>query len=134
MTLTMALTLPGDARSASYARSLLDTLLARLDVAAECREELAVMITEACSNAVRHARTAGDIEVSVALQEQQCVIEVANLDGVFDDVQLHAGLPYPLAEGGRGLPLIGALADVAQILHPRPGWVVLRMAKRIIQR
>ena len=38
-----------------------------------------------------------------------------------------------LAEGGRGLPIISALADTTRIVHERSGWVVLRMVKHIVR-
>ncbi|MGC5022697.1 ATP-binding protein [Micromonospora sp. DT47] len=131
MAATMALTLPGDIHAASHARSLADLLLSRLGVTGQCRADLSLMITEACTNAVSHARRAGDIEVHISVGPHECVIDVGNSDGTFDDAQLHANLPDPYAEGGRGLPIISALADAARTVHERSGWVVLHMVKHI---
>jgi anti-sigma regulatory factor (Ser/Thr protein kinase) len=145
MTATMALRLPGDARAASHARSMVNALLAGLEVPAQYREDLVLMTSEACSNAVCHAERAGDIEVVVSVGARECVIDVGNGVGgtgvggagvdrtgrVLDAGRLRDGLPDALAEHGRGLAIIAALADTARVIHQRSGWVVLRMVKRI---
>lgn len=131
MSMLMALSLPREAASVTYLRALLDGLLASSGVTGDCRGELAIMVTEACTNAVAHGRGTGSVEVTIAMEPDRCVIEVGNSDGHFDEGRLGVGLPSPMAEGGRGLPLIGALADTVGVTHPRPGWVLLRMAKRL---
>jgi len=131
MAITMALTLPGDVHAASHARCLVDVLLSRCNVTRDCRDELRLMVSEACVNAVTHARRPGDIDLHVSVGQHECVIHIGNSDGTFHDAHLHADLPDPLAEGGRGLPIISALADTTRIAHERSGWVVLRMVKHI---
>lgn len=134
MRLTMALSLPREATSVRYARHVLNTLLNLLDVTDSCRNDIALMITEACSNAVLHANLDRPIEVAIVVDSDECLVEVSNPDGIFTDTQLNAEPPDPLAEGGRGLQLIAALADRTEIARPRPGWVVLRMAKHLAHR
>jgi anti-sigma regulatory factor (Ser/Thr protein kinase) len=46
---------------------------------------------------------------------------------------LRADSPDALAEGGRGLHIISALADTIRIVHERSGWVVLRMVKHLVR-
>ncbi|WP_326558498.1 ATP-binding protein [Micromonospora sp. NBC_01796] len=134
MAATMALTLSGDIHAASHARSLTDLLLSRLGVTGQSRADLSLMVSEACTNAVSHARQPGNIEVHISVGHDECVIDVGNSDGSFDDAQLHADLPDASAEGGRGLPIITALADAVRTVHERSGWVVLRMVKRIVRK
>jgi len=131
MAVTMVLTLPGDIHAPSHARCLVDLLLSRFNVSSDCRDELGLMITEACANAVSHARPAGDIDLHVSVGEYECVIDVGN-DGTLCDARLPADPPDPLAEGGRGLSIISALADATRIVNERSGRVVLRMVKRIV--
>jgi serine/threonine-protein kinase RsbW len=129
MRLTMDVSLRREATAVSHGRNLLDGLLRLAGVADECRIDLGVLITEACTNAVVRADRDGSIEVSVSIDDRTCVVEVGNHGDVVPDDRFAAGMPGPLAEGGRGLPLIATLADRAGFTSPRPGWVVLRIAK-----
>jgi anti-sigma regulatory factor (Ser/Thr protein kinase) len=132
MRLTMDLSLPLDRASVARARHILDTLLSLIDTTDECRAQLALLITEACANAVLHSDRNIPIELAVTIDDRECIVEIGNPDGALDQAELTAGLPSPLSEGGRGLPLIGILADSARFTNPRPGWVVLRIAKRLV--
>jgi serine/threonine-protein kinase RsbW len=71
------------------------------------------------------------MEVDISIDTDECVVEVGNPDGAGTHGELAAAIPEPLAEGGRGLPLISAIADSARFISARPGWVVLRMVKRL---
>jgi len=130
---TMALTLPGDPYSVAHARSLLDLLLCRLSVSVESRADLAVIMSEACSNAVCHGQQPGKIEIHVSVGRNDCVIQVANPGRAMTAPPTTAQPTDPLAEHGRGLSIIAALADSARFLQHRPGWVILRVAKRIVR-
>jgi serine/threonine-protein kinase RsbW len=132
MRLTMDVSMRREAAAANRGRYLLDGLLWLSDVAEECRIELGVLITEACANAAVHADRDGPIEVSVSIDEGTCVLEVGNRGSGMSDDRFAASMPGPLAESGRGLPLIAALADSAGFTCPRPGWVVLRITKCLV--
>jgi serine/threonine-protein kinase RsbW len=125
------LSVPRLAASVSKLRRLLDDQVSAFAVSQQCREDLAILITEASTNAVRHGHGSDAIEVAIAVDHDECVLEIANLDGEFDESRLRATLPSAWAEGGRGLPLIGALADAVRILRPRPGWVLIQIVKRL---
>ena len=125
----------------SRLRGLLDDQLSALAVSRQCREDLAILITEASTNAVRHGHGDDAIEVAIAVDDHECVLEIANpsdpndhSDKGLDESRLRAGLPSEWAEGGRGLPLIGALADAVRVLRPRPGWVLIQIVKRLDRR
>jgi len=128
------LSVPRLAASVTKLRRLLDEQLSPFAVSQRCREDLAVLITEASTNAVRHGRGGDAFEVAIAVDHEQCVLEIANRDGEFDESRLRATLPNAWAEGGRGLPLIGALADAVRVLRPRPGWVLIQIVKRFDRR
>jgi anti-sigma regulatory factor (Ser/Thr protein kinase) len=128
------LSVPPLAASVAELRGLLDDQLAALAVTERCREDLAILITEASTNAVRHGQGTDAIEVAIAVDDERCVLEIANPDGSLDESKLHAGPPHAWAEGGRGLPLIGALADAVRVLRPRPGWVLVQIVKRLERR
>ena len=129
MRLTMEMSLRREAAAASHGRCLLDGLLRLADVAETCRTDLDVLITEACTNAVVHADRDGSIVVSVSIDDRTCVMEIGNHGDAVPDDRFAADMPSALAEGGRGLPLIATLADSAGFTCPRPGWLVLRIAK-----
>lgn len=50
-------------------RQVMDTALAALEVTAACRHEIAVALTEACSNVVAHAQHTDDYEVTVTIAD-----------------------------------------------------------------
>jgi hypothetical protein len=73
--LQMTWRLPRHADSIPTARRLLDAILTLLCVADGCRYEVAVMLSEACANAVSHA-DGHEYGVHVDLDHDRCVIEV----------------------------------------------------------
>ncbi|QKW13547.1 ATP-binding protein [Verrucosispora sp. NA02020] len=127
--MTMTLSLPRQPSSVTRARHVLTTLLSLTDVGEEARDHLAVMMSEACANAVLHADSGSTVDVTILIDGHDCLIEVGNRGDTPDDTQLAAELPDPLTVGGRGLPLIGALADTAAFLDADPGHVLLRLTK-----
>lgn len=129
MHVTTTLSLPRQASSVTRARQVLTTLLSLTDADDEARGHLAVLISEACANAVRHATPDSLVDVTIVIDDRDCLIEVGNRGVAPDGVGLTAVLPDPLTVGGRGLPLIAALADGAAFVAGRPGHVLLRMTK-----
>ena len=131
MCVTTTLSLPRQAASVTRARQVLTTLLSLTDAGEEIRGHLAVLISEACANAVMHADEGGTVDVKIVIDDHDCLIEVANRGKAPDGVGLTARLPDPLTVGGRGLPLIAALADTAAFVAERPGHVLLRITKHL---
>lgn len=130
MRLSMTLSLPRQSSSVTRARRVLTTLLSLTDADEEVCGHLAVLISEACANAVVHADT-GAVDISIAIDDHDCVVEVGNRGASPDGAGLLAELPHPLTIGGRGLPLIAALADTATFAAGQPGQVLLRMTKQL---
>ncbi|MGN9813681.1 ATP-binding protein [Micromonospora sp. BQ11] len=127
----MTLSLPQQPSSVTRARHVLTTLLSLTDVDDEPRGHLAVLISEACANAVMHAEGDSTVDVTIAINEHDCMIEVGNRGTTPERARLTAELPDPLTVGGRGLPLIAALADTAAFLDEQPGHVLLRITKHL---
>jgi serine/threonine-protein kinase RsbW len=131
MRLAMTLSLPQQPASVARARNILDTLLNVTEVTDECRGHLAVLISEACMNAVMHAPDGSCIEVTITIDDHTCTLEVGN-PGIYQNgTKIPAELPDPLVVGGRGLPLIAALADTAAFIPTLSGQVLLRVTKRL---
>lgn len=131
MLVTMTLSLPRHASSVTRARQVLTTLLSLTDAGEEPRGHLAVLISEACANAVTHGEGDGSVDVTIVIDDHECLIEVGNRGSTPDGSGLTAGLPDPLTVGGRGLPLIAALADTAAFLDEQPDHVRLRIIKNL---
>src|SRR3954452_16372375 len=102
MRLTTRLSLPRSPLSVTYARRVLEALLSLSQVADARREQLGLLFTEACTNAVVHATGDAEVEVDITIDPEECVVEVGNRDGESDHRALNTELPDPLAEGGRG--------------------------------
>jgi serine/threonine-protein kinase RsbW len=126
----MALTLPGDVNAAGHVRSVVEVWLTRLDVATASRDDIGLIVDEACANAAKHVRVSGDIDVRITVGDHECVIDVGNSDGPARDEPVQADLPDPLAESGRGLAIISTLADATQIRR-EPSRVILHTTVRI---
>jgi serine/threonine-protein kinase RsbW len=131
MRVTMTLSLPRQTSSVTRARHVLTTLLGLTDADEESRGHLAVLISEACANAVMHAEHDSTVDVTIIIDDHNCLIQVGNLGSTPDGAGLTAALPDPLTVGGRGLPLIAALADTAAFLAVQPGQVLLRITRRL---
>lgn len=125
------LKLPPVPASVGRLRSVLNRCLAAVPVTERCRGELELLLTEASTNAVVHGSGDTPFEVSIAIAADECVLEVCNRDGDLTNLDLQATLPPPGRIGGRGLPVIVALADAVRVSMPRPGWIRLHMVKRL---
>jgi serine/threonine-protein kinase RsbW len=126
----MTTALPPQPGSVTRARNILNTLLSLTDVTDQDRGDLAMLITEACTNAVKHA-TAGTVDITITIDDHSCEVTVGNHGSKPNGGILPAELPDPLTVGGRGLPLITALADTAAFIPAPPGQVLLRMTKQL---
>ncbi|SCL17494.1 ATP-binding protein [Micromonospora inyonensis] len=131
MRVSMTLSLPRQPSSATGARHILTSLLSLTDASEDARANLAVLISEACSNAVIHAAPGSDITITIAINDDVCLLEVGNRGNTPDDTRLDADLPAPLTIGGRGLPLIAALSDTAAFIAGPPDQVLLRITKHL---
>jgi serine/threonine-protein kinase RsbW len=130
------LTIPAKAEFIGLGRLALSGL-ARLHpdpLSDEVVADLKLALTEACTNAVRHAYDGGDgiVEIRYELHPDRLVVEVAD-DGEGFDLE-----PAPttagddeLVEGGLGIAIIRALADELEISGREQGGSTLRFVKRL---
>lgn len=122
---------PGQPISVARARNILTTPLSLTDATEQSRTHLAILITEACANAVTHAADSSTIAIAIAIDDDQCTLEVVNEGTNRHGSHIAADLPDPLTVRGRGLPRIAAPADTAAFISTPHGQVRLRMAKRL---
>jgi serine/threonine-protein kinase RsbW len=113
MEVVIALRLPRDAASVPMIRQMLNAALGVIGVDPQTRDDIQLMLAEACSNVIRHADQGVEYAVAAEVSEDHCVLRVAD-DG--------RGLPADaftpadgLAETGRGLQIMRALSDVMRV-------------------
>ena len=133
MRVSMTLSLPRQPSSVTRARHVLSTLLSLTDAAEDSRGHLAVLITEACANAVVHASPDSAVDITIVIDGDACRVEGGNRGRTPDGAGLDAELPAPMTIGGRGLPLIAALADTAAFVDGPPDQVLLRITKQLTE-
>lgn len=111
MEIKIVLFLPRDAASVPVSRRVLNTCLTTLGVTPETRSDIALALSEACSNVILHASPGEEYEVIARADDGRCVIEVINTgDGRPVPVPADS-LPPETSEHGRGLKIIDAVTD-----------------------
>ena len=100
----------------------------------ETLADLKLALTEACSNAVRHAYADGEggvVDITYDLQPDRVVIEVADNGTGFDPASRGGG-EDELREGGLGIAIIRSIADEFEIGERGGGaGLRLRFAKKL---
>ena len=110
MNLRFDVRLPTDAKSVPLVRGLMRQALSSLGVADTGIEEIALALTEACSNVIQHAGEHEEYQVDVVIDDFVCRISVIDQGTGFDQTAT-APSPRSLLDGGRGLVLMRALVD-----------------------
>lgn len=114
MEIKMVLYLPRDAASVPVSRQVLDSCLDTLGVASDTRDDIALALTEACANVIRHAGPGDEYEVLAVARAGQAIIEVVNTgngNGQAGDVAITSDPVPATAEHGRGLTIMNAVVD-----------------------
>jgi serine/threonine-protein kinase RsbW len=109
MKIEFTVRLPVDSQSVPFVRGLCRKALEHLDVGKGTVEEIALALTEACANVVRHGGGA-DYEVAVRIDDETCRISVWDEGAGFEMPDLSQPVD-PTADGGAGLVLMRALVD-----------------------
>jgi len=104
-----SLVLPRETLSIPVIRRVLGDALHGLGVSHGCTADILVAVSEACTNAVRHAEKATRYEVITGIDESFCVIKVVDAGQGFD-VSAQTG-PAADSESGRGIKLMRSLVD-----------------------
>lgn len=125
MRFEMTLGLPSDGAFIGPLRDAVGNLLSAAGAPDEAVSDVQMILAEACANALTHAHV-NDYRVEVQATDHGCVLRVSDQGrglppGPVPD-------PDPLDERGRGLLLIRALADEADI-DGTPDGTVVRVAK-----
>ena len=113
MQLQVSFTLPRDRLTVPLVRHLMVSMLQQLGVTADCVDEVSVALSEACTNAYKHAEIGETYDVAISLVEQTLAIDVIDMGRGARRIARKAGevTHDPHAESGRGVSLIRALTD-----------------------
>jgi serine/threonine-protein kinase RsbW len=109
-----SLTVRADPASLSQIRGWLDSALSALGVTENVRADLALAVTELCTNIIRHGYRGaeGPIELRAARDDDTIEITATDKAPAFSPEEHEAAGPRALLrEGGYGLDLIKAMAD-----------------------
>jgi len=137
----VALSLPRDVASVPVTRQVLDSCLERLGVTPETRADIALALSEACANVIRHAGPGHEYEVIATTTDGRCVIEVVD-SGSRDGNKLplqqdiseqampeHAMPEHAMPEHGRGLEIIDAVTDELSLTGSGPAGTTVHFEK-----
>jgi serine/threonine-protein kinase RsbW len=134
----VALSLPRDVASVPVTRQVLDSCLERLGVMPETRADIALALSEACANVIRHAGPGEEYEVIATTRDGRCVIEVVD-NGYYGAKTLtsdkraaiseHSGPESGTPEHGRGLKIIDAVTDELSLTGSGPAGTTVRFEK-----
>ncbi|NUW38912.1 ATP-binding protein [Nonomuraea rhodomycinica] len=129
MEATIALRLPRDAASVPLIRQILEATLKTLGVVPQIRDDIELMLSEACSNVIRHAGPSDEYTVSAGVLDDLCTIKVIDTGRGFDARSV--GPAADTAEHGRGLQIMRALADDVRFTNRRENGAVVCLEKRL---
>lgn len=113
MRVELALNLPREEISVPLARHVMSAALITAGVDPACVHEVEVALSEACTNAVKHAVDGVSYEVAITISDEHITIEVVDSGSGFGQRHVPADGQDQWAENGRGVALIHALSDLA---------------------
>jgi len=123
--ITLTLSLPRDEQTIPVARHIASNAIEEVGVTSESVNDIAVALTEACTNVLNHTGPGEEFEISLDVDEESCTIRVVDKGHGFESASLGLEHADVSAEQGRGIELMRALVDqVRFISKPQDGTVV----------
>jgi serine/threonine-protein kinase RsbW len=131
MEINLQLVLPRDEQSVPLVRHISGFALREVEVLAECRDDIELALSEACTNVLAHAGPGDSYEVHVGIDEAVCAIRVIDAGHGFDYETLSRDGADETAEGGRGIDLMHALVDRVHFESRKESGTVVLLEKRL---
>ncbi len=131
MEITFSLRLPRDAATVPFVRTICWDAMSRLGVLSTCQDDVALAVTEACANVVRHADGVSEYHVEVALSEEWCHIRVIDTGQGIGAEALERMMPTVADDTGRGLMLMRLLVDRIDFESRPEAGTVVHLRKRL---
>jgi serine/threonine-protein kinase RsbW len=127
--LRLTVRMPRRPATVSAVRRIVAQALTGIGVVDRCREDILLALSEACANAVEHARAGDEYEVVVTVDRERCVVEVVD-DGIGAEFPRVPSLPVAAqAHRGRGLHMIRSVTDGLELRRLNPRGLAVRMTK-----
>src|SRR6476646_3103665 len=86
--ITLTLNLPRDEKTISVARHIASGAIEDIGVHDDAVHDIAVAMTEACTNVLKHSGPGDEYEVSLDVDGPQCIIRVVDTGRGFDSSSL----------------------------------------------
>ena len=125
MRVDVVLCLPRDDSTVPVLRHIASCALHELGVVPEGIDEMALALTEACANVVRHSGVDDEYEVRLSMEYAWCEISVVYTGHGFYSSSLAVAMTGSSEEKGRGMALMQALVDGVRFeSRPEAGTIV----------
>ena len=125
MQIMLTLLLPRDEQTIPMARHIASNAMQEIGVDEDAVQDIAVALTEACTNVLKHSGPGEEYEVSLDVHEVNCTIRVKDTGRGFDSASLGPNRTDISSEQGRGIELMQALVDRVRFTSkPEAGTVV----------
>ena len=139
MKFVFALNLPSDASSIPFTRNLVGSTMSQLGVDPDCVYDVELAVTEACTNVLKHAPSAGaEYEVELTIDPRHASIRIKDTGEGFDhqslsDIRELPDLNLDLTEeSGRGIILMRALVDELEFTNQPEAGTIVHLTKAIV--
>ncbi len=131
MQIVLSLALPRDEQTIPVSRHIATNAMDEIGVSRDCTDDIAIALTEACTNVLKHAGPGDEYEVSLEVDSDQCVIRVVDKGRGFDSQSLGMRHADSAAEQGRGIELMRALVDQVHFISKPEAGTIVHLEKRL---
>ena len=131
MKLDVAVCLPQESESVGVIRRVITGALSTFGVTEASVDDVALALSEACTNVVDHAADDDEYEVRVLMVDDLLTISVKNTSGEVDAASLEGKLPDETSVDGRGVAIMRALMDRVDFMSERESGTIVRLQKRL---
>ncbi|MBB4934277.1 serine/threonine-protein kinase RsbW [Lipingzhangella halophila] len=127
MGVKFSIVVPRRAYTVGIVRRILAEALSVNGVCGDCGFSILLTLSEACTNAVEHGAPATEYEVTAEVNDDSCLLEIADTGPAFNPDQV--SLPDTESESGRGILLMRRLADEVRFRPSPVGGTAVRLRK-----
>lgn len=131
MKLHFELCLPQESETVGLIRRVLADALLTFGVTQETVDDVALALSEACTNVVEHAADDDEYEVHLDVDGEECSIRVMNTADGVDAESLKGVLPDTTSMSGRGVAIMRAVMDRVDVVSEPETGTMVRLVKQL---
>src|SRR5204863_4198495 len=109
------------------ARHIAAGAIREIGVCDDAVDDIAVALTEACTNVLKHSGPGDEYEVSLEVDGPHCIIRVVDTGRGFDSSSLDLADADISADRGRGIQLMRALVDSVKFIYNTEAGTIVRL-------